>query len=105
MMIRAHVISGVVFVFFSVEGESIFEYVFKVRFASFLIFGGIIFLMIGMRSVFSGQMAMSEIGADYKSDRSVREDIQSYSKKYMTRFNAANLSNDCFGSVTDIQIS
>ena len=60
VMIRAHVISGLVFVLFAVAGESIFEDVFKVRFASFLIFGGIIFLLIGIRSVFSGQLALIE---------------------------------------------
>lgn len=60
VMVRAHVISGLVFVLFALAGESIFEDVFKVRFASFLIFGGIIFLMIGVRSVFSGQMALIE---------------------------------------------
>lgn len=58
VMVRAHIISGVVFFLFAVFGESIFEDVFKVRFASFLIFGGIIFLMIGIRSVFSGQMTL-----------------------------------------------
>jgi len=60
VMIRAHIISGLVFILFALAGESIFEDVFKVRFASFLIFGGIIFLLIGIRSVFSGQMALLE---------------------------------------------
>lgn len=60
VMIRAHIISGIAFVIFAVAGESIFEDVFKVRFASFLIFGGIIFLMIGIRSVFSGQLVLIE---------------------------------------------
>jgi multiple antibiotic resistance protein len=60
VMIRAHVISGLVFILFAIAGESIFEDVFKVRFASFLIFGGIIFLLIGIRSIFSGQMALIE---------------------------------------------
>ena len=60
VMVRAHIISGLAFVLFAVAGESIFENVFQVRFASFLIFGGIIFLLIGIRSVFSGKMALIE---------------------------------------------
>ncbi|HEY9036018.1 MAG TPA: MarC family protein [Pseudomonadales bacterium] len=64
VMIRAHLISGVVFVIFAIAGESIFETVFKVRFASFLIFGGIIFLLIGVRSVFSGQIILFETRGD-----------------------------------------
>lgn len=64
VMIRAHLISGLTFVVFALAGDSIFENVFKVRFASFLIFGGIIFLMIGIRAVFSGQMVLMETRGD-----------------------------------------
>lgn len=60
VMLRAHLISVVVFIVFAVAGERVFEDVFKVRFASFLIFGGIIFLLIGVRSVFSGKIALFE---------------------------------------------
>jgi small neutral amino acid transporter SnatA (MarC family) len=64
VMLRAHLISGVVFVLFAVVGDSIFENVFKVRFASFLVFGGIVFLLIGIRSVFAGPAALIETRGD-----------------------------------------
>lgn len=60
VMVRTHLISGIVFVLFAVLGDSVFEDIFKVRFASFLIFGGIIFLLIGIRSVFSGPAVFIE---------------------------------------------
>ena len=60
VMIRAHIISGITFVIFALAGESIFENVFNVRFASFLIFGGIVFLLIGINSIFSGKVALLE---------------------------------------------
>ncbi len=64
VVIRAHIISFVAFSIFAISGESIFENVFKVRFASFLIFGGIIFLMIGVKAVFSGQISLLETRGD-----------------------------------------
>jgi multiple antibiotic resistance protein len=64
VMLRAHVISGLAFIVFALAGESIFESVFKVRFASFLIFGGILFLIIGIRAVFSGQIVLVETRGD-----------------------------------------
>jgi multiple antibiotic resistance protein len=60
VMARAHLISAVAFILFAIAGDAIFEDVFRVRFASFLIFGGIIFLMIGVRSVFSGKILLFE---------------------------------------------
>lgn len=60
VVLRAHIISVIAFVIFAIAGESIFENVFKVHFASFLIFGGIIFLMIGIKAVFSGQITLLE---------------------------------------------
>lgn len=64
VMIRAHVISGAVFVIFAITGEGIFEDVFNVRFGAFLIFGGIIFLWIGIQSVFSGQVVLIDTRGD-----------------------------------------
>ena len=46
---RAAVISFVVFALFAWAGEGIFEDVLQVRFFAFLIFGGITFLIIGVR--------------------------------------------------------
>ncbi len=60
VMVRAHFISGVVFIIFAITGEGIFENVFNVRFGAFLIFGGIIFLWIGIQSIFSGQVVLIE---------------------------------------------
>jgi multiple antibiotic resistance protein len=64
VMLRAHLISCAAFILFAVVGESIFESVFKVRFASFLVFGGIVFLLIGIRSVFSGTGVLFETSGD-----------------------------------------
>jgi multiple antibiotic resistance protein len=64
VVIRAHIISFIAFTIFAISGERIFEDVFKVRFASFLIFGGIIFLMIGVKAVFSGQISLLETRGD-----------------------------------------
>ena len=63
VMLRAHVISGIVFLVFAIMGEGIFENIFHVRFGAFLIFGGIIFLWIGIQSVFSGKFLLVETQA------------------------------------------
>lgn len=57
-------ISGVVFIIFAIAGERIFEDIFNVRFGAFLIFGGIIFLWIGIQSIFSGQVVLIETRGD-----------------------------------------
>ena len=54
VLMRASLISGCVFWLFAWGGEAIFTDYLQVRFASFQLFGGIIFLMIGVRFVFSG---------------------------------------------------
>ena len=54
VLIRASLIAGTVFWLFSWGGEAIFTNYLQVRFASFQLFGGIIFLLIGIRFVFSG---------------------------------------------------
>lgn len=54
VIVRAFLMSGCVFVFFSWAGDAIFSYVLQVRFASFLIFGGIVFLLIALRYMVSG---------------------------------------------------
>jgi small neutral amino acid transporter SnatA (MarC family) len=50
-LVRGGLISLVVFLMFAWAGDSIFEDVLQVRFASFLIFGGITFLIIGIRLI------------------------------------------------------
>lgn len=50
-MIRAGVISLVVFLLFAWGGEAVFQNVMQVSFAAFLVFGGIIFLVVGIRLI------------------------------------------------------
>lgn len=54
VLFRASLISGSVFWLFAWGGEAIFTQYLQVRFASFQLFGGVIFLLIGVRFVFSG---------------------------------------------------
>lgn len=61
VLIRASVISGTVFALFAWGGEAFFRDYLQVRFASFQIFGGIIFLLIGLRYVFSGAGAIGDL--------------------------------------------
>ena len=51
---RAFVISGLAFVLFAWVGDSLFSRVLQVRFAAFLIFGGIVFLIIAVRYIVTG---------------------------------------------------
>jgi multiple antibiotic resistance protein len=50
-LLRACLISFVVFLVFAWGGEAIFQDVLQLRFASFLIFGGVTFLIIGIRLI------------------------------------------------------
>ncbi len=60
-LLRASLISGGVFVLFAVTGDAIFYDVLQVRFASFQVFGGVVFLLIGVRFVFNGPQAIAEL--------------------------------------------
>lgn len=51
---RGAAISSIVFIVFALLGDRIFTDLIQARFASFLIFGGLIFLVIGVRFVFNG---------------------------------------------------
>ncbi len=57
VLIRAGLISFVIFLLFSIVGEQIFTRVFQARYASFQIFGGMVFLSVGFRLVFQGNSA------------------------------------------------
>jgi len=61
VLARAALISGAVFSMFAWGGDAIFSEVLQVRFASFQVFGGVIFLAIGVRFVFKGADAMRSI--------------------------------------------
>jgi len=60
-LIRGSLISATVFILFAWGGEAFFRDYLQVRFASFQIFGGIIFLLIGLRYVFSGAHAITSM--------------------------------------------
>jgi small neutral amino acid transporter SnatA (MarC family) len=58
VLLRAGIISSVVFVFFAVLGDAVFSDIMQVQFASFQIFGGVVFLLIGLQFVFRGPQAI-----------------------------------------------
>lgn len=58
MLIRGALISGTAFSVFALGGEAIFTDYLQVSFGSFQIFGGVIFLLIGIRFVFTGADAI-----------------------------------------------
>lgn len=61
VLIRGSLISATVFTLFAWGGEAFFRDYLQVRFASFQIFGGIVFLLIGLRYVFSGAYAIESM--------------------------------------------
>ncbi len=61
ILIRAGIISGTVFTLFAWVGEQMFTDILQARFASFQVFGGIIFLLIGIQFVFSGPKALQKM--------------------------------------------
>jgi small neutral amino acid transporter SnatA (MarC family) len=61
VLIRAAWISSGVFIVFALLGDLIFETLLQAHFASFQIFGGIIFLMIGVQFVFKGPEALKNM--------------------------------------------
>jgi multiple antibiotic resistance protein len=58
ILLRAGLISFVVFSVFAVLGDAVFTHVLNASFASFQIFGGIIFLLIGIQFIFKGGVAI-----------------------------------------------
>jgi multiple antibiotic resistance protein len=61
VLVRASMISGVVFVLFAWGGEAIFTDVLQVEFASFLIFGGLVIFLIAMQMLFVGSDAIKRM--------------------------------------------
>jgi small neutral amino acid transporter SnatA (MarC family) len=61
VILRAGFISIVVFSASALLGDVIFEDVLQARFASFQVFGGIVFLLIGLRFVFEGNAAIEAL--------------------------------------------
>lgn len=60
-LIQGCLIAFIVFILFAWSGESIFSRYLNVRFESFQIFGGLIFLVIGYRYVFQGAETIGEM--------------------------------------------
>ena len=58
VIIRAGLIACVVFSCFAVLGDMIFSGIVQAEFASFQIFGGVVFLIIGLQFVFQGPKAI-----------------------------------------------
>jgi multiple antibiotic resistance protein len=58
VIVRAGLISFVVFSVFALIGDAVFRDVLQADFASFQVFGGIVFLVIGLRFVFQGNAAI-----------------------------------------------
>jgi multiple antibiotic resistance protein len=61
IILRASITSTVAFLLFAWLGEFIFTDIFHVRFSSFLIFGGILFLIIGLRMMLTGSAAVTPL--------------------------------------------
>jgi multiple antibiotic resistance protein len=64
VLCRAACISFVVFIIFSAAGDVLFEQILQAKFASFQVFGGIVFLLIGIRFVFYGEDAVNDLRGD-----------------------------------------
>ncbi|OYP34131.1 MarC family protein [Rhodopirellula sp. MGV] len=58
VLIRAAAIAAVVFICFALAGDAIFSTLVQAEFASFQIFGGAVFLLIGMQFMFRGPTAI-----------------------------------------------
>jgi len=67
VLVRGSLISACVFVMFAWGGDAFFRDYLQVRFASFQIFGGIVFLLIGLRYVFSGAGAIDAMRSTHDS--------------------------------------
>ena len=61
VLVRASMISFTAFAVVSVFGEGLFTEVLRVDFSSFVVFGGIVFLLIALRHLFHGSDAIRQI--------------------------------------------
>jgi small neutral amino acid transporter SnatA (MarC family) len=58
VLLRASIIASIVFCCFAVIGDALFSQILHAEFASFQIFGGIVFVVIGLQFVFRGPTAI-----------------------------------------------
>ncbi|MFT7032603.1 MAG: multiple antibiotic resistance protein [Cyclobacteriaceae bacterium] len=61
VLLRAALISTGCYIVFALIGDKLFDTIFNADFASFQIFGGIIFLITGIRYVFEGNKAVKKL--------------------------------------------
>jgi len=61
VLLHAGLISSLVFAFFAWTGDLVFTNLLQVNFASFLIFGGAVFLFIGLRFVLTGPETVQQL--------------------------------------------
>ena len=61
VLARATIIAGTVFLVFVVTGDALFTELLHMRFAAFLIFGGALFFVIGVRYVLDGPAALAQL--------------------------------------------
>lgn len=54
VLVRAAIIASSIFAIFALAGDAVFSRLLQARFASFQVFGGIIFLLVGIRFVLTG---------------------------------------------------
>jgi len=66
VLIRAGLIATLVFISFALAGDAIFSSIVQAEFASFQIFGGIVFLLIGLQFVFRGPSAIKLLRGETK---------------------------------------
>jgi len=64
VLIRAGMISIVIFCCFALLGDAVFSNVLQANFASFQIFGGLVFLLIGLQFVFRGPKVIEILRED-----------------------------------------
>jgi small neutral amino acid transporter SnatA (MarC family) len=66
ILLRAGLISFVVFSLFAILGDAVFTTFLNANFASFQIFGGVIFLLIGIQFIFKGGVAIEILRGESK---------------------------------------
>ena len=66
VLVRAGLIATIIFWLFALLGDAVFSDVMQAEFASFQIFGGVVFLLIGLQFVFRGPTAIEALRGESK---------------------------------------
>jgi small neutral amino acid transporter SnatA (MarC family) len=61
VLLRAGLIATVVFALFALAGDAVFSRLLQARFASFQVFGGLLFLVVGLRFALTGRAAIEAL--------------------------------------------